>query len=152
MKERLYIAYGSNLNLDQMALRCPTATIYSSGVLNNWKLVFRGNRYSSFATIVRKKGSVVPVVVWSIQPSDESSLDIYEGYPGHYYKENIMVNIEGGHKKKAMVYIMNQMAWPGVPSQKYIRTIKNGYMQNGLSKDILDKALRDNSRECCFYL
>lgn len=148
MKERLYIAYGSNLNLDQMAYRCPTATIYGCGILKNWKLVFRGSRYGSFATIIRKKGHVVPVIVWSIQPSDEHSLDIYEGYPRHYYKENVMVTMADGHTKKAMVYIMNKMALPGLPTQQYVKTIQKGYHQNGLNIEILKEALRNNYREC----
>ena len=30
-QKKLYIAYGSNLNLPQMAVRCPTATVKGSG-------------------------------------------------------------------------------------------------------------------------
>ena len=98
---KLYIAYGSNLNLVQMAARCPSARVYAKGVLNNWELVFRGAKRNSHATIERKSGSTVPVLVWEIQPIDEYRLDIYEGYPCYYFKKNIMVDIEG-RKKKAM--------------------------------------------------
>ena len=41
--EKLYVAYGSNLNIAQMALRCPTAHIYGTGLLNNWELIYRGS-------------------------------------------------------------------------------------------------------------
>ena len=81
---KLYIAYGSNLNLAQMAARCPSASVYAKGVLNNWELVYRGSKTNSHATIIRQHGFTVPVLVWDIQPYDESRLDIYEGYP-HYY-------------------------------------------------------------------
>jgi hypothetical protein len=40
--KKLYVAYGSNLNIAQMALRCPTAHIYGTGLLNNWELIYRG--------------------------------------------------------------------------------------------------------------
>lgn len=30
--KKLYVAYGSNLNIAQMALRCPTAHIYGTGL------------------------------------------------------------------------------------------------------------------------
>ena len=47
-KERLYIAYGSNLNLEQMAHRCPTAQAVGTATLKNWRLMFY-----SVATIER---------------------------------------------------------------------------------------------------
>ena len=41
-KERLYIAYGSNLNLRQMAHGCPTAEVVGKSLLRGWRLMFRG--------------------------------------------------------------------------------------------------------------
>lgn len=109
---KLYVAYGSNLNLKQMAYRCPSASIYSTGQLTNWELLYRGSATNSHATIAKKHGSYVPVLLWNIEPEDEKRLDIYEGYPRYYYKQNVMVDI-GGKKKRAMVYIMNQQRTPG---------------------------------------
>jgi hypothetical protein len=145
--KKLYIAYGSNLNLAQMASRCPSASIYAKGVLNNWKMVYRGSRANSHATIIRKKGSVVPVLVWIIQPYDERRLDRYEGFPTYYYKKDIMVDI-AGHKKKAMVYIMNEMQRPGMPSPQYIETIRQGYIDNDMDLNIFQKSLEENFIEC----
>ena len=113
--KRYYVAYGSNLNLSQMALRCPTAKVYGAGVLNNWELIFRGSKTGSYATIRRKKGSVVPVVIWEIRPKDEKNLDVYEGFPRFYFKQNVMVDLPDG-KKKAMVYIMDTMRLLFAPS------------------------------------
>ena len=81
MKNRLYIAYGSNLNLEQMKRRCPTAEVMGKTILRGWSLWFRGSRHSAVATIERKRGGKVPVLVWKIQPRDEASLDRYEGVP-----------------------------------------------------------------------
>ena len=144
---KLYIAYGSNLNLAQMAARCPSASVYAKGVLNNWELVFRGAKRNSHATIERKSGSTVPVLVWEIQPIDEYRLDIYEGYPCYYFKKNIMVDIEG-RKKKAMVYIMDEQQLPGRPSASYVETIRQGYTDNDMDISILEKSLEVNSIEC----
>ena len=55
-KPRLYIAYGSNLNLDQMARRCPTSEMISTTFLRNWRLRFRGEYRRAVATIERQKG------------------------------------------------------------------------------------------------
>lgn len=143
---KLYIAYGSNLNLAQMAARCPSARVYAHGVLNNWELIYRGTKTNSHATIRRKRGSSVPVLVWEIQPQDEYSLDRYEGYPRYYFKKDIMVSI-GEKKKRAMVYIMDERQHPGRPSDSYIRTIYQGYIENNLDISFLKKSLETNSLE-----
>lgn len=144
---KLYVAYGSNLNISQMALRCPTAQVYGTGLLNNWELLFRGNRTHAYATIQRKHGSAVPVVVWSIMPSDEQYLDMYEGYPSFYFKQNVMIDLPTG-RKKAMVYIMNTKKLPGSPSEQYVATIRQGYRDNDLEMEYLDTALARNVVEC----
>lgn len=144
--EKLYIAYGSNLNLSQMSYRCPTASIYAKGVLNNWELVYRGSKKNAHATIVKKQGSIVPVILWKIQPRDEYWLDCYEGYPHYYFKKEIIANI-GGMKKKAMVYIMNESQTLGRPSPKYLETIRQGYIDNNLDIRIFNKSLEINILE-----
>ncbi len=144
---KLYIAYGSNLNLSQMAARCPSATIYATGLLNNWELIFRGSPTNSHATIRKCAGKIVPVLVWNITPLDERQLDIYEGYPVYYFKKDIMVNING-KKKKAMVYIMDKNQHPGKPSCRYVQTILQGYRDNDFNIETLTSALEINSIEC----
>lgn len=144
---KFYIAYGSNLNLAQMSTRCPSAKVYAKGILNNWELVFRGAERNAHATIKRKSGSSVPVLVWELQPIDEYRLDIYEGYPRYYFKKNIIVDI-GGRKKKAMVYIMNEHQLPGRPSHNYIETIRQGYIDNSMDITFFKKSLEINSIEC----
>ena len=41
-KKYLYGAYGSNLNIGQMGVRCPNAEPVGSLVLHGWELKFRG--------------------------------------------------------------------------------------------------------------
>ena len=94
-KERLYIAYGSNLNLEQMGRRCPTAEVVGTAMLKDWRLRFRGGDHSAVATIERDKGFQVPVLVWRIQPRDEAALDRYEGFPFLYRKETLCVVVNG---------------------------------------------------------
>lgn len=144
---KLYIAYGSNLNLTQMAFRCPSATVYATGVLNNWQLVYRGAKTNAHATVRRKRGSSVPVLVWRITEHDERRLDRYEGFPSYYYKANVMVNISG-KKRKAMIYIMNDSALPGIPSSHYVDVIRQGYAENNFDMTFFEKSLEFNSYEC----
>ena len=116
---RLYIAYGSNLNIRQMAGRCPTAKVVGSTVMRNWRLVFNG-----VASIERCKGGKVPVLVWDIQPKDEEALDIYEGWPRLYRKETVRITLNG-KQVRAFVYIMNNNR-PSPPGSSYYNTIREG--------------------------
>ena len=147
---KLYVAYGSNLNIAQMALRCPTARIHGTGQLNNWELIYRGSPVNSYATIHRKSGSRVPVVVWEIQEADEQSLDRYEGYPRFYFKQNVIVSLPHG-REKAMVYIMDTRRCPGLPSVTYTETIRQGYIDNDLDLSFFEESLRKCRIECKKY-
>ena len=57
--EMLYIAYGSNLNLPQMAFRCPTAKVVGASEIKDYGLLFCGSRRNSVATVETLKGSTV---------------------------------------------------------------------------------------------
>lgn len=70
MKERYYIAYGSNLNMQQMLSRCPNAKVAGVSVIKNYQLLFKGSKTGSYLTIERKDGSNVPVAVWKVSASD----------------------------------------------------------------------------------
>lgn len=40
----LYFAYGSNINLGQMAYRCPDTAVMGPVTLEGWELLFHRNR------------------------------------------------------------------------------------------------------------
>jgi len=145
MSKRLYVAYGSNLNLEQMKYRCPTAKLYGTGEIKNYELQFKGRQDSAFATIAPKEGASVPAAVWEIQPRDELSLDRYDGYPSHYFKRDIPVQLDG-EEVNAMVYIMNLKMNFGLPSPHYYQTVYEGYNDCGLNTDVLDKAVGENAK------
>ncbi len=141
---KLYIAYGSNLNRRQMEMRCPTAAPLSIAVLADYRLMFRGGDGCAVATIEPAKDYGVPVVIWQIQPSDERSLDRYEGYPYLYRKEYIKVPINGT-EQIAMVYIMNEEGHPyGTPSKHYYDVIMEGYGDFSLSPTVLKQAAKES--------
>ena len=50
MSKKLYIAYGSNLNLEQMKFRCPTAKLVGKGTIENYELQFKGMPHCSVAS------------------------------------------------------------------------------------------------------
>lgn len=144
MSKRLYIAYGSNLNIRQMKHLCPTAKLYGTGEIENYELQFKGQPNSAFATIAPMEGASVPVAVWEIQPRDEKSLDRYEGYPSHYFKQNVPVQLDG-EEVNAMVYIMNLKMRFGLPTPYYYQTVHEGYNDCGLNTAVLDRAVKESS-------
>ena len=139
MPETLYFAYGSNIDLEQMARRCPAAQVVGPATLENYELAFRG---SGFATIVPKKGGVVHGLLWSITPLCEQALDRYEGYPRHYTKEPVSVRTADGAAVSAMVYIMAEplCRQPALPSETYYGIIRRGFKENHLSVSSLEDA------------
>ena len=89
MEKRYYIAYGSNLNIRQMRMRCPSARIIGTGAIPGYRLLFKGSQSGSYLTIEPKEGASVPVAAWEVTASDEQALDRYEGFPSFYYKKEL---------------------------------------------------------------
>ena len=146
MRRKLYIAYGSNLNKEQMARRCPTARYVGTGMVEGYELKFKGRPEGAYATIDPKKGGKVPVAIWEIQPYDEFRLHQYEGYPNHYFTKNIPVKI-GNHEVTGMVYIMNLRAQANLPSDKYYDTVEQGYKDCDLDIAYLEAAKERSKAE-----
>lgn len=143
-EKRLYVAYGSNLNLYQMKVRCPTAKLVGTGIVKDHELQFKGRSDCAFATITPKHGSTVPVAVWELKESDEKFLDRYEGYPSHYFKRFVPVEMKNGKTISGMVYIMNLRQNFGVPSDSYVHTVSEGYRNCRLDISVLKDAIRQS--------
>lgn len=145
---KLYVAYGSNLNKQQMKGRCPDAKFVGTGVIENYELQFKGSLYGAHATIAPKEGSSVPVGLWTIQSRDESRLDMYEGYRKtgyrYYDKEQVRVNMTNGGSVIGMVYIMDQKMDFGQPTPGYYDTVREGYANCGLDETVLEQALNSS--------
>ena len=143
-EDKLYFAYGSNINLDQMAYRCPAAQMVGPVLLENYELLFRGNANGNgVATIKPKEGQQVYGLLWRITPDCERSLDIYEGYPRLYEKESVAVRDSAGRQLTVMAYVMtdgDRWRSPALPSEYYYKGILDGYRQIGLPTQALKQA------------
>ncbi len=141
-EEKLYLAYGSNMNQRQMAFRCPTAEVVGTSELKGYELLFRGGRIGAVATVEPKEGGTVPVLLWKIRRADEEALDRYEGYPRLYGKETLQVELDG-KEVSAMGYIMTPGHELGIPSDAYADVIWEGYEQCGLDTKPLEDAINN---------
>lgn len=128
---KLYFAYGANLNIKNMAHRCPDAVALQPLYLEGYRLAFSG-----VATILPDADHKVPGALWAISDQDEEALDHFEGFPTLYRKETIEQD-----GLQFMVYVMNA-SQPWEPSQSYVDTITEGYGDWGLSVEDLDLAVQ----------
>jgi gamma-glutamylcyclotransferase (GGCT)/AIG2-like uncharacterized protein YtfP len=93
VEEMYYFAYGSNMNDEQMAFRCPGAEKIGYGVLEGYRIVER-----LYADIEKCNEQKVDGLVWILTKDHLSSLDKYEGYnanPRRYDRHNVSVLVDG---------------------------------------------------------
>lgn len=136
-KKQLYIAYGSNINLEQMKYRCSHSKVVGTSEIKDYELEFRG-----VATIVPSKGATVQVLIWELDERDLPTLNRYEGYPRLYRQEEMTFELDG-KEVKGMAYLMNRGAL-SPPSRQYYNTILQGYRKNSLDEKYLQTALENS--------
>lgn len=138
--KKIYLAYGSNLNLGQMGMRCPDALVIGTTLLKDYQLIFKGSHNSGVASIEKKVGSSVPVLLWEITKRCEKALDRYEGFPHLYRKEYLKVLFED-QQLIVMAYVMNEGPPLSAPGTYYFKTIIDGYYDCGFDEEILNNAV-----------
>lgn len=151
MEKRYYIAYGSNLNIRQMKMRCPSARIIGTSEIPNYELLFKGSKTGSYLTIEPKEGSTVPVAAWEVTDLDEAALDRYEGFPTFYYKAEMVLPIKGiktgkVRERPVFVYIMHEDRPLGMPSGFYVATCLEGYDNFGFDERFIYDAIEISRR------
>jgi gamma-glutamylcyclotransferase (GGCT)/AIG2-like uncharacterized protein YtfP len=144
MDSKLYIAYGSNLNISQMESRCPGAALRGTGAVKGFELSFRGTPGNAHATITESGDAEVPVAVWEITSEDERRLDRYEGFPNYYFKKHLNVNMDNGDEITAMAYIMDASMQYGAPSAEYAYSVREGYNECRLDHKYLEDAIKNS--------
>ena len=130
MSDRLYFAYGANMSITSMAYRCPAAEPVESFFLRDWRL-----RLHNHATIEPATGHSVPGALWRITEECEQYLDMFEGYPYYYRKQELEQD-----GVRFMVYVMNDSGG-GDPSDSYVELLFEGYRDWNLPEDNLHRTL-----------
>lgn len=150
----LYLAYGSNINKEQMKERCKDALFVTSGLLDDYTLVFDGysnSRGGLVADIRKELGKKVPYVLWLINEKDLRMLDCAEGYKKDrpntqhsYYRTTLNIPEFGDVYVYLMTptFISKRQENHIIPSE-YISIIKDGYRYFRLDISYLEKAIND---------
>jgi Poly-gamma-glutamate hydrolase/Gamma-glutamyl cyclotransferase, AIG2-like len=128
-----YFAYGSNLCVRQMALRCPDAADPRPAVLSDhdWLINQRG-----VATVEPFAGNQVHGVLWQLSDNDLAMLDRAEGVPVRYRRDRLTVDTHDG-MSPAWVYIDHRVI-PGPPRPGYLPRIIDGAVHHGLPQRWID--------------
>jgi len=130
-----YFAYGSNMNQEQMADRCPGSEIGHLARLSGWRYFINARGY---AGVEECPSNQVLGCLWSLREDHVEALDRYEGVSGNYYsKETLEVEqLVDGAKVSALVYLSVNREY-GIPSLRYQGVVVSGAHEVGLPTDYL---------------
>ena len=126
-----YFAYGSNLDLLQMQLRCPGRAVRVDGEARRLPhLPSRGNRSCAIAPSSasnRPRATTCGAALYELDGTDIARLDEREGYDKRRdrrlnQRNRITVRVEGSDERAvpAEVYIAVPTENPGLPSPHYV--------------------------------
>lgn len=127
--DRIYMAYGSNMNWKQMEKRCPGAVCVGTTVVPKHNIEF-----DRVANLVQAPLYDCPVVLWHISEAHQEKLDVYEGHPFTYRRKAFKFE-----RKKMMTYY-KQKVDRLAPTQLYVNKIIQGYIENDF-EDYLDQLI-----------
>ena len=133
----LYAAYGSNMDPEQMLLRCPHSPQRGAGWLEGWRLTFGGEDIGwdgPLATVVEDPVSQVFVVLYDMFETDEKELDNWDGVTlGYYRKAKVRLQTLDG-VVLAWLYVLNFYAG-GRPSARAIGILADSAEKAGAPED-----------------
>ncbi|MFN2321544.1 MAG: gamma-glutamylcyclotransferase family protein [Trueperaceae bacterium] len=138
-----YFAYGSNLDPEQMAERCPSAAFLHRALLEDFELAFTRwstRRRCGVADVVARPGSRVWGVVYALSEDEGRTLDGFEGYaPGRadnwYARVEQTVAIDGDPTRPLAVAtyeVVERAHEPYAPSGAYLGHLLRGAAHWGL--------------------
>jgi len=123
----IYFAYGSNMDAEQMQLRCPGYRLLGVARLANYTLAFtRWSRAwnSGTADILPEKGKSVVGALYDLTFDDLKRMDRIADYPNSYIRLDVVVE-SGGETFPAMTYVAVRTG-VFLPSRPYLDKMIHG--------------------------
>lgn len=132
-----YFAYGSNLLIDKLRLKVPSAEPIHRGFVLDYDLDFVGTSQdnSGRLTLIPAQGKKVPGVIYTINSAERSLLDVDQGQKG-YTPFDVIVK-SNGHDYKAFAYLIDQKSQPSRPYSWYLDQVIAGAGEQGLGREHL---------------
>lgn len=135
--------YGSNLDPERMARRCPSARIVLSAHLPGHRLDFGGTyTRDGVAQATPAPGALLRGVVYALTASDLARLDEIEGHPHVYTRRRKVVATLTGDPIEAWVYMMPPERFTRYkPASPYLSHVRAGHIHHGFPQTDLDAAV-----------
>jgi gamma-glutamylcyclotransferase (GGCT)/AIG2-like uncharacterized protein YtfP len=131
----LYAAYGSNLDPQQMADRCPHSPLRGTGWVLGWRITFGGEGWDgALPTLAEESSAQVFVALYDITPSDESALDVWESADSGLYRKVRVRVATLEDEQTAWVYVLNDFEG-GMPSARTIGILADAAETAGAPSD-----------------
>jgi hypothetical protein len=115
----LTFAYGANMDVAAMGLRCPRSRPLGIARLMRHRLVVMREGWLSVA---RDAHSAVHGVLWDVALADVAALDRYEGVGGGLYAKVLQAVVADGGARRALVYF-GANAGPGLARAEYLEAV-----------------------------
>ena len=97
----LYFAYGANMDVAAMALRCPRSTPVGPGRLANHRFFIM---HEGYASVRPEAEATVHGLLWSLALADVPALDRYEEIGDGLYTKVVQPVIRPGGFRRALIY------------------------------------------------
>lgn len=140
----IYFAYGSNMKIDRVTKRVPSAKTFGYAKLMDKKLVFNkiSTDGSGKANIIDSKNNVVVGVLFDLDKDEIMKLDeIEKGYE----RQDVTVFGNDEIPIHAFTYISTQTNDELIPYDWYLNFLIDGADENLLPKDYIDCLRRFDS-------
>ena len=138
--ENLYIIYGRNLSKERMHRCCPTAKPMAVATLHDHQLVFQDSAHGVHANVIPMKGQEVPVVIWEMPDEDARCMVVDQWVECDGFEKKHMDIEVDGKTLQAMICVKDPGNY-GIPTDRYLQHMAEGYNDFGLPIGILNKAI-----------
>ncbi len=133
--KRLYFAYGANMNIQAMSLRCKSSEYLGVAILKEFRFEINS---LGVATVIPDTAHSVYGILWLLSKEDEEQLDYFEGVEQNYYykRKHAVYSQNSPHKQSALIYIATDNQ-PGCPRKDYIEDIISSAKLEGFEDEYL---------------
>jgi len=149
IKRMYYLAYGSNMNCEQMRKRCPENIFIKKAYLKDYKFIYDDyskNWNGAVGNVVESKDNIVWGVVFEITEKDLKNLDKHEGYPEVYNRKQIDIYDNEGNVLSAIVYLREKQD-EGKPSEAYENMVIQSAREHAIPEKYIEKYLKWNKNK-----
>jgi gamma-glutamylcyclotransferase (GGCT)/AIG2-like uncharacterized protein YtfP len=144
----LYFAYGSNMDARHMTSRVPGARSFGPARLDGFRLAF--SVYSTeweggAANLELDPEAHVWGVLWEIPDEETRGLDVFQGHPTFFRREDVVVEGPEGPAIAWTYRVAHQEGTYVRPTDTYLQLLRSAIRTLGLppeALDILDRAAR----------